>query len=789
MPTVEEALQLGWKRHQAGDLRNAEHIYRQVIEVASADANAWCFLGMACHDQAKYDEAVAAYHKALEFQPNFPVALSNLGNTLKQQGKFEEAEASCRESLRLKPDYPTAYNNLGVALVAQGRLEEASETFERALALMPNDAVTHSNLSASLVRQGKFSEAEANSKQALSLNPNYAEAHKNQGIVWLLLGDFERGWPEYEWRWQCPGSQMPKYSAPMWQGEPLDGKTILLYHEQGLGDTIQFVRYASILRQHGAGRVVVKVQKPLMQLIASSKGIDELVCDDAALPQFDVHVPMLSVPGILKSSFETFPSHVPYLHAEPKLITKWEQRLAEYDGFKVGIAWQGSPDFHADTQRSVPLQHFSKLASIPGVRLFSLQKGEGTEQLEGLDGEFEVVNFGDELDAEAGPFVDTAAIMQNLDLVITSDTSVPHLAGALGVPTWMALSISPDWRWFLDREDSPWYPTLRLFRQQKLGDWEEVFSRIAAGLREQIAAAGATKPGHEKTDTDTKTALSPINTSAPPISSGRILDTGFNCLNHSRHGLMLYNKNDMYIGKSFDEYGEFSEGEVAIFQRIVRSSDTVIEAGANIGAHTIPLAKLVGPAGRVVAFEPQRLVFQTLCANVAINSLANVDCRCAALGAEPGEIVVPFLSPDNETNFGGLGLGAYTKGDRVPVITLDRLTLTECRLLKIDVEGMEESVLQGARELIAKCRPIMYIENDREDHSAALIQHLLDLDYRLYWHLPPMFSESNYFNNQENAFGRIVSINMLCIPKGEDFDVEGLSEITDPQSNWQSTLK
>ncbi|HUG70243.1 MAG TPA: DUF6165 family protein [Pirellulaceae bacterium] len=489
MPTVEEALQLGWKRHQAGDFRNAEHIYRQVIAVSSADANAWCFLGMACHDQSRFDEAVEAYRKALDLQPNFPIVFSNLGNTLKQQGKLEEAEASCREALRLKPDYSTAFNNLGVALVAQGRLVEASESFERALALMPNDAVTHSNLSAALVRQGKYAEAEANSKQALSLNPNYAEAHKNQGIVWLLLGDFERGWPEYEWRWHCPGVKMPAYSAPLWQGEPLDGRTILLHHEQGLGDTLQFVRYAAVLKQQGAGRVVVKTQKPLMKLLASGEGIDELVCDDASLPRFDTHVPMLSVPGILKTTFDTIPGQVPYIHPDPELAAKWKQRLAEYDGFKIGISWQGSPDFHADAQRSIPLRHFAKLAAVPGIRLFNFQKGFGTEQLDALNGEFEVVRFGDELDGNAGPFMDTAAIMRNLDLVIAPDTSIIHLAGALGVPAWIALSISPDWRWFLDREDSPWYPTVRLFRQQTLGDWDDVFTRMAEALQRRLSAA------------------------------------------------------------------------------------------------------------------------------------------------------------------------------------------------------------------------------------------------------------------------------------------------------------
>ena len=527
MPTVEEALQLGWKQHQAGDFRNAEHIYRQVFAAAAADANAWCFLGMACHDQARYDEAVDAYHKAIEIQPDFPVALSNLGNTLKQLGQLDEAEASCREALRLKPDYSTAFNNLGVALVAQGRLQEASATFEEALALMPNDAVTHSNLSAALVRQGKYTEAEANSKQALSLNPNYAEAHKNQGIVWLLLGDFERGWPEYEWRWQCPGSKMPGYSASLWQGEPLDGKTILLHHEQGLGDTIQFVRYATILKQHGAGQVVVKTQKPLMKLLAACPGIDELVCDDAKLPAFDVHVPMLSVPGILETTFESIPAKVPYLHAESELVAKWQRRLAAYDGFKVGIAWQGSPDFHADAQRSVPLQHFAKLAAVPGVRLFSLQKGFGSEQIDAMNGQFELVDFGEELDVDAGPFMDTAAIIQNVDLVITSDTSVPHLAGALGVPTWLALSISPDWRWFLEREDNPWYPTMRLFRQQKLGDWEDVFSRIGDALLTHVTAASISADDSSAASQRTTTGRADVTQEATvnvEIAPGELID-------------------------------------------------------------------------------------------------------------------------------------------------------------------------------------------------------------------------------------------------------------------------
>ena len=767
MPTIDEALQIGWQKHQSGDLRNAEGVYRQVLEAAPKNANAWCFLGMACHDQQRYDEAVEAYHKALAFQPNFPIALSNLGNTLKQLGKPEEAEQRCLEALKLKPDYSTAHNNLGVALVAQGRLQEAAEVFEKALALMPKDAVAHANLSAALMRQGKYSEAEENSKQALALNPNYAEAHKNQGIVWLLLGDFERGWPEYEWRWQCPGCSMPNYKKPLWDGSPLKGKTILMHHEQGLGDTIQFVRYAPIFAEQGA-RVIVKTQKPLRKLLASCSGIETLVHDDKDLPEFDLHVPMLSIPGLLKTNFDNIPAKTPYLHADDSLLEKWRKRLSEYKGFKVGITWQGSPSFHADAQRSVPLSYFERLAVIPGVQLFSLQKGHGAEQLEDLPANVNVIEFGDELDADAGPFMDTAAIMKNLDLMITSDTSVPHLAGALGVPSWVALSLSPDWRWFLEREDCPWYPTMRLFRQTTLGDWDEVFARIASELSAKLGTAP------------------PASVPAAPPDTNRILDTGFNCLKQARHGYMLFNQNDMYIGRSFDEYGEFSEGEIAMFREIVSEGDVVVEAGGNIGAHTIALAKLAGESGQVFSFEPQRLVFQTLCANLALNSLSNVEAQNVAIGAAPGEIVVPHLPPGEVTNFGGLGLGEYKTGDKRAVITLDSLGLDACRLLKIDVEGMELGVLQGAGEMIERCRPVMYIENDREDRSPALIEHIQQRGYRLFWHLPPMFAADNYFQNEKNAFGKIVSVNMLCVHQDDDFEFADLREIEGPQSKWQT---
>jgi Flp pilus assembly protein TadD len=468
MPTVEEALQIGWKQHQSGDVRGAEHVYRQVLQAAPGNENAWCFLGMVCHDQARYDDAVEAYGRALEIRAEFPVALSNLGNTLKQLGRLDEAIASCQRALDFKPDYSTAYNNLGVAYVAKGDLDLAKTTFEKSLDLMPNGVVAHSNLGAALVRQGDYEAGTARSEAALKIDPKYAEAHKNLAIVWLLMGDFERGWPEYEWRWRCPGNSLPSIKQPMWDGTPLQGRTILLVAEQGLGDTLHFVRYAKVMQKRGA-RVIVAAQKPLLPILAECQGIDQLVKANGSYPSFDTWAPLVSLPGLVKTTLASIPAEVPYLAADPTLVKEWSERLAAHSGFRIGITWQGSPDFHADRQRSIPLRLFAALAEIPGVQLFSLQKGFGSEQIAALNGQFDVVDFGDELDGTAGPFMDSAAIMQNMDLLVSSDTSVPHLAGALGLETWLALSMSPDWRWLLGRDDSPWYPSMRLFRQQTLG--------------------------------------------------------------------------------------------------------------------------------------------------------------------------------------------------------------------------------------------------------------------------------------------------------------------------------
>lgn len=456
MSAAGEDLARGWRAHQAGDVAGAEREYRRVLAREPRNADAWCYLGIACHDQGRSDEAIAAYGRALEIRPEFPIAHNNLGNTLRMQRRLRESVASFDRAIRLKPDYVNAHRNKGTALFWEGHIDEAVRCYERVLALAPGDA----------------------------------EARKNLAVIGLLRGEFERGWREYEWRARAVAGAVPSYEGPRWDGSPLDGRTILLAAEQGLGDTIHFIRYAATLKAGADCRVIAACQRPLLPLLATCPGIDHLIAQGDPLPRFDVWAPLLSLPGLLRHhAVEDFPADVPYLFPPPALIDHWRTELSEYAGVRVGVAWQGNPGHPADRMRSMPLAEFAPLASLAGLQLLSLQKGPGTDQLAGLGPRLGVVPLGDRLDITAA-FLDTAAVMQHLDLIVTSDSAVAHLAGALGVPVWVAPSYVPDWRWLLCREDSPWYPTMRLFRQSAAGDWSGVFARIVEALRSRFPGVG-----------------------------------------------------------------------------------------------------------------------------------------------------------------------------------------------------------------------------------------------------------------------------------------------------------
>ena len=357
------------------------------------------------------------------------------------------------------------------------------------------------NTAYTLKKCGRIKEAMPYYEAALKRNPNHAEAHFSLGLAYLITGDFKQGWAEYEWRWQRNSQLSPRdFSQPMWNGEPLNGKTILLHAEQGLGDTFQFVRYAKLIKEQYGGIVLFASQRPLHTFVTRCcPYIDKVVTLDAIPKTFDVHAPLLSLPYILKSEEDTIPKEIPYIFPDQALTEFWRKRLSKDTHLKVGICWQGNSKYSTPFLRSVvaaksiQMNKFSHLAFVPGVTFYSLQRETGTDQLKSMSTDFELVTFEEDFDKSHGRFMDTAAVIKNLDLVITVDTSIAHLSAAIGTPVWTFLPEPPDWRWMLNRPDTPWYPNMRLFRQTKQGDWDSVMLKVRNELNE-LAKTKTSKP-------------------------------------------------------------------------------------------------------------------------------------------------------------------------------------------------------------------------------------------------------------------------------------------------------
>jgi tetratricopeptide (TPR) repeat protein len=445
---------------------------KRALAIDPACAEAHTNLGLVLQDERRIAEAIACHREAARLRPDSAVVHNALGTALEINGDLEGAAAAYREAIRLQPDFAAAHNNLGSALKQFGQPGEAIDCFEAALRLMVKSSGAHGNMGQTRDELGRFDEAGRGQAEL-------ADVRVNRAMTLLLLGQFAEGWREYEWRRRRPSFPANPWPQPFWDGSPLEGRTILLHPEQGLGDILQFIRYAPLVRERG-GRVLFACPPKLVPLLGTCPGIDQLCPRDQSLPDFDVQAPLLSLPGIFGTDLTCVPADVPYLSAGKDLVVAWGKRLAGDVPLRVGIGWQGNPAFPDDRLRSIPLAQFAPLAAIDGVRLIGLQKGAGIEQL--ADAKFTVEDLGRELDERDGAFVDTAAVIANLDLVITSDTALAHLAGALAAKVWVALPLAPDCRWLLDRADSPWYPTMRLFRQPCFGDWPDVFERIAAEL-------------------------------------------------------------------------------------------------------------------------------------------------------------------------------------------------------------------------------------------------------------------------------------------------------------------
>ncbi|MEX0678490.1 MAG: tetratricopeptide repeat protein [Pirellulales bacterium] len=481
---------LGCVFRTLGRLDQAEQCFRLALAESPDFAEALSNLGSVLHDRKQYDEAIDSFRRAIAARPDFAQAYNNLGTVHQDQKHFDDALACYHKALEIEPHSAETMINVGSAMHMQGQFDKAVEWFRRAIAADASLPRAYYLLGTTLHFQGHDDDAVEEYAEAIRLKPDYAEVYYNRSFARLSRGDLKAGWQDYEWRLRCKDYQGRRFDAPRWDGSPLEGRTLLVHAEQGLGDTLQFIRYQKIVERLG-GPVFFEVQPGLAPLLKAS-GYTGMIPGGSPLPRFDVQLPLLSLPYALATTLDSIPAEVPYLAADPRLIKVWRSHLRSLRGFKVGIVWQGNPNYTFDHFRSMPLVEFAPLAQVDGVRLVNLQKNLGAEQVAALDGRFTVYDLGSTLDTKAGAFMDTAAVMCNLDLVITSDTAAAHLAGGLGVPVWVALPTAPDWRWMRERPDSPWYPTMRLFRQSCPGDWSSVFAQmkdpLAACVHERSSA-------------------------------------------------------------------------------------------------------------------------------------------------------------------------------------------------------------------------------------------------------------------------------------------------------------
>jgi Flp pilus assembly protein TadD len=432
----------------------------------------------------KLDEAEQLYRAVLELDPTNFAALNRRAIICSGRGEHVEALRLIQAAMRANPASGETAADMGVILERLGRLDEAMASYERALVLRPDQPVAHNRRGVALSAKGRYREAIVAFTRAIEINPSYAEARFYRALAYLLLGDFATGWDEYEWRWALANAKgaRPDFPVPDWNGEPLSGKAIYLYIEQGLGDAIMFARYAPLVAARGA-RVLLCARPPLKALFAGMPGVTVGVPGDEG-PRFQYICPLLSLPRIFKTNIDSIPADVPYIHAPPERLENWKARIPQDGRLKVGIVWAGGRDFVADRVRTVGLARFAPLLGNPRICYVSLQAELRDEDAALMAAHPGIVHFGSDLE----DFADTAAVISQLDLVISVDTAVAHLAGAMAKPVWILLPFAPDFRWLLGREDSPWYPTARLFRQPRMGDWASVIARVRDAL---VALAGA----------------------------------------------------------------------------------------------------------------------------------------------------------------------------------------------------------------------------------------------------------------------------------------------------------
>ncbi len=479
--------QLAKTQERFGDLKAASVTYRRALALQPDSAEAHCQLAEVARQLEHYGEAKRLCEQALKLEPNRVETHCTLAGVFTEMKDLAGAVNSLRRAATLSPDSPLVALALGRYFIKCGDLTAAEASYRRAVQLDPNASLTHFRLGATLSQLGERQGAWESYERALAVNPQSHEIISHIALMHLAEGNFALGWSEYEQRDSARRARR-NFSQPQWKGEPLNGKRIFLHAEQGIGDALQSIRYIPMVAARG-GKIILGIQTKLRRLLAVTEGVWKFVYEGETPPEFDCHCPLLSLPCAFGTDLNSIPGKIPYIYPSPGLVEAWRNKL-QWNSLRVGLVWGGNPKHPYELWRSIKLEQFASLTNLPGAVYYSLQMGPPARELKQVGSGIKIID----LQSEQKDFADTAAIVANLDLVISIDTSVAHLAGAMGKPVWILLHKSPDWRWLLAREDSPWYPTAHLFRQSTLGNWKDVLTRVELELGEIVARSTMKNP-------------------------------------------------------------------------------------------------------------------------------------------------------------------------------------------------------------------------------------------------------------------------------------------------------
>jgi tetratricopeptide (TPR) repeat protein len=725
------AVQLAEACERLGDSEAAEAALRKAIATDPQGHRHRFMLGAYLHVWKRHEEAVAELERAVLSDPLHADTRIMLGNALTARKDPRAAEAQYRKAAELAPTLASAWTNIGFALVQQDRDAESIEFFRRAYDLERThggDADAFNNYAIALADNGRFDEALRIFEENLPQRP-LLRAHWNYALTLLRTKRFAEGWRQHEVRWMLEPllSMRPGYGFPQWTGQSLARKTLVIRAEQGLGDTIQMLRYVPALAARGA-RVLLRSPPGFEVLGRNVEGLAHVLEQGTVNPPCDYYVPAMSLPDVFGTTLANMPADVPYIGVDPARRERWRVRLGSSSKRSIGLVWAGSPVHMKDRHRSIAVAALQSVLATDGVRFVALQKGPAAREITNVPQGIEILDLGAELEDLA----DTAAVIEALDLVIGVDTAVVHLAGALAKPVWTLIADPCDWRWMEDRDDSPWYPTMRLYRQRPRHDWRSAIEKLTKDLREWVSAS---LPSNSKIQLATER----LGTLAPAEigPADAVSSPGLCAVAEARWGIMQYNRTRQDIGDSVYWYGEWLEWQIRLLLRMLPPGAVALESGSGIGIHALALAHGVGSGGRVYACDSDPMHRRILRNNVEANGQRHV-------------VVTPY-------DPGRPGAPASE--------SLDAMQLEGLALLKCLHPAQAPSLIAGATQTLWRARPTIFLAASDGAELATTAGHVKEFGYRCWQMVTPLFDPDNFNRRSDDIFSNRVAIALLAMPE------------------------